>query len=142
MQDKPRPLVGIGVMVFKNGKVLIGKRKGSHGENEYAWPGGHLEHAESIIDCATREVKEETGIEIQNIRFQFVANVLKYLPKHYLHIGLIADWEKGVPHVLEPEKVEEWIWCDLDSLPEALFEMCKLQVKSLKTGQIFFDSKS
>lgn len=95
-------------MVFKDGKALEGKRKGSHGANEYAWPGGHLEHSEGIIDCVIREVKEETGIEIQNIRFQFVANVLKYLPKHYLHIGLIADWKRGEPKVLEHEKVEEW----------------------------------
>ncbi len=142
MQDKPRPLVGIGVMVFKNGKVLVGKRKGSHGKNEYAWPGGHLEYGESIIDCAIREVKEETGIETQNIRFQFVANVLKYLPKHYVHIGLVADWKSGEAKVLEPEKVEEWLWRDLDSLPEPLFEMCRLQLEALKTGQTFFDSKS
>ncbi|HOF50487.1 MAG TPA: hypothetical protein PLH22_02295 [Candidatus Colwellbacteria bacterium] len=40
MDDAPKPRVGIGVMIFKNGKVLLGKRKGSHGEGEYAFPGG------------------------------------------------------------------------------------------------------
>ena len=35
-----RPKVGLGVMVMKDGKVLLGKRKGSHGAGEYVWPGG------------------------------------------------------------------------------------------------------
>ncbi len=51
-----RPRVGIGVMVMKDGKVLLGKRKGSHGAGEYAWPGGHMEYMESFEDVAKREV--------------------------------------------------------------------------------------
>jgi 8-oxo-dGTP diphosphatase len=55
MQDEQRPRVGVGVIVVKNGLVLIGKRKGSHGEGQWAWPGGHLEYMESFLDCAKRE---------------------------------------------------------------------------------------
>lgn len=49
------PKVGIGVMIFKDGKVLLGKRKGSHGDGEYSFPGGHLNYMESFEDCAQRE---------------------------------------------------------------------------------------
>ena len=38
-----QPTVGVGVMILKNGCVLLGKRKGAHGEGEYAIPGGHPE---------------------------------------------------------------------------------------------------
>lgn len=68
------PKVGVGVFVMRNGQVLIGKRKGAHGEGEYSFPGGHLEYMESFEGCARRETQEETGIEIQNIRFQFLLN--------------------------------------------------------------------
>jgi 8-oxo-dGTP diphosphatase len=53
-----RPAVGVAAIVTKNGKVLLGKRKGAHGEGSWAFPGGHLEFNESIEDCAKREVFE------------------------------------------------------------------------------------
>lgn len=135
--ETQKPKVGIGVMVFKDGKILLSKRKGSHGSGEYAFPGGHLEYLESFEDCARRETKEECGIEIENVRFQFLANVTKYAPKHYVHIGMLADWKSGEPAVLEPEKSESWAWYDLDNLPQPLFEMCKLAIDSYKTGKIY-----
>ena len=48
------PKVGVGVMVLKDGKVLLTRRKGSHGAGEYSFPGGHLEYMESFEDCARR----------------------------------------------------------------------------------------
>jgi len=135
------PKVGIGVMIFKENKILLGKRKGSHGEGEYAFPGGHLEYMEIIEDCAKRETFEETGIEIKNIRFQFVANVRKYKPKHYLHIGVIADYKGGKVQRKEPEKCEGWNWYSLENLPKPLFWMTKLAIDSYKTKRIYYDKQ-
>ncbi len=125
--------------ILKDGKVLLGKRKGSHGEGEYAFPGGHLEYMESFENCAKRETLEECGIEIENIKFLFLANVKKYYPKHYVHIGMIADWKSGEPKVLEPDRSENWDWYDLNKLPEPIFEFCKLSIDSYKTGKNYFD---
>lgn len=135
-----RPKVGIGVMIIKDSKVLLARRKGAHGAGEYAFPGGHLEFMESYIECARREVREEAGIEIKNIRFQFLANVKKYGGKHYVHIGLTADWKSGTPKVLEPDRSEEWEWFSFSRLPKPVFEMCRLSFDSYKTGRNFYDS--
>lgn len=137
-EDNPR--VGIGVMIIQAGKVLLGKRQGSHGEGEYAFPGGHLEHMESFEDCARREVLEECGVEIENICFQFVANVKTYAPKHYVHIGLFADWKRGEPERLEPDSCESWAWYDLGDLPQPLFEMARLAIESHRSGRVYYDS--
>src|SRR6266404_980268 len=99
--NEARPLVGIGVMILKDGKVLMTKRKGSHGEGEYAFPGGHLEFGESFEECAVRETSEESGIEIKDVRFQYIANIMKYGGKQYIQIGLKADWKAGKPQLLE-----------------------------------------
>ena len=125
-----RPKVGIGVMVIRDGKVLLGKRKGSHWQGEYAWPGGHLEYMESFEQCARREIREECGIEIANIRFQFLSHIKKYLPKHYVHVGLVADWQSGEPKVMEPKKSLDWEWFDLKNIPRPLFDSCDFAFES------------
>lgn len=126
-------------MILKDGKVLLGKRKGSHGEGEFAFPGGHLEYMESFADCVKRELAEECGIEVKNIRFQFVANVTKYAPKHYAHIGLLADWAGGEAKVLEPEKCESWNWYEVEDLPKPMFTMCEMAIDAYKIGKNYYD---
>jgi 8-oxo-dGTP diphosphatase len=141
MSQEYRTRVGVGVMILKFGKVLLGVRKGSHGAGEYGFPGGGLEYMESFEDCVKREVREECGVEIQNLRFQLVANLTEYAPKHYVHIGMIADWKSGDPQVLEPDKCESWSWFGLDALPN-LFGPAALGIESYKTGQNYFDTSA
>lgn len=127
-------------MVFKDGKVLIGKRVSSHGDGEYGFQGGHLEYLESIEECARREVREETGIEIENIRFLCMTNVIAYAPKHYIDIGVTADWKSGEPATKEPEKVEKWEWFDIKNPPQPLFAMVPHYFEALKTSRNFWDA--
>lgn len=135
-----RPLVGVGVMVIKNNLVLLAKRNGSHGAGEYAFPGGHLEFGESITHCARREVAEETGLKIKNIRFLLVENLLKYSNKHYLHIGLVADWQSGVPQILEPDKCLALGWYNMNRLPRPLFATIKHTIQSYQSHRNFYDA--
>ncbi len=127
-------------MIIKNGKVLLGKRKGSHGVGEYAWPGGHLEYMESFERCAKREVLEETGMEICNIRFLRLMNLKDYAPKHYVDIGLIAKWKSGKPNIMEPDKIAGWDWYEIDHLPKPLFSTIPTYIEAYKTGKNFWDA--
>lgn len=131
--------IGIGIMILKDGKVLLTKRKNAHGAGEFAFPGGHLEYMESFEQCALREISEECGLKVKNLNFLFLSNLKKYAPKHYVHIGLIADWESGEPQVLEPDKCESWEWYDMDNLPSPRFETCELSFIAHKTGKNYFD---
>lgn len=140
MTETSRPRVGVGVMVLKNGQLLLGRRKGSHGAGEYAYPGGHLEHLESFEQCAKREVKEETGLEIGPIRFLRVLNTTEYAPKHYIDVAFVADWVSGEPQVLEPDKIDGWAWYPLDALPSPLFGTIPTALEALKSGRTFWDS--
>lgn len=139
--EQQRPKVGIGVVIFKDGKILLGKRKNTNGngENEYACPGGHLEFMESFADCAKRETLEEAGIEIDNIQFLSLYNQ-KSTPKHYVNIGLKADWKSGEPKNLEPHRLEGWDWYALDNLPSPLYGTMPQYLEALRTNKNYFDA--
>lgn len=139
MEKEPQyPKVGIPVMVLKDGKVLLGKRKGSHGAGAYAFPGGKLDWWESFADCASREVREETGMEITNIRFLRLYNFKAY-DKHFVDIGLAADWQSGEPKVMEPNKCEGWDWYEMDNLPSPLFGGLESIIEAYRGGRNYFD---
>jgi len=142
-ETSPKIDVGIGVMIFKDGKVLMSQRKSKLGTGELAFPGGKLEYMESYEDCCRRECREEAGIEITNIRFLYAANIRRYAPKHFAHFTMIADWASGEPQVLEPEKSGEWKWYDPANLPDVpMFETCRMAFEAYKTGQVYFVENS
>ena len=108
-----RPRVGIAVMVIKDQRVLLGKRKNSHGADTWAFPGGHLEFNESLEACAVREVLEETGVRIKNLRCgPYTNDIFEDEGKHYVTLFVIADYDSGTPEVKEPHKCEKWEWSE------------------------------
>ena len=120
--QKFRPEVGIGVCVIKDGKVLLGKRKNSHGGGSWSFPGGHLEMYETWEDCAKREVLEETDLRIKNTKFAGVTN--DFFPeedKHYVTLFIIAYYDSGELKTMEPEKCSDWNWFSWENLPQPLF---------------------
>jgi 8-oxo-dGTP diphosphatase len=116
------PRVGVGVFIFKDGKFLMGKRVGAHGSGSWSVPGGWLEYAESFQDAAIREVEEETGLTITNVRFGALTNnIFADEQIHSLTVWMTSDWESGIPTILEPDKFVEQRWVSFDELPEPLF---------------------
>lgn len=125
--DQKRPKVGVGTIIVKNQKVLLGKRKNAHGEGSWSFPGGHLEFGESWEECALRETLEETGIAIKNLRYATVTNDIflndnfDNKDKHYITIFILADYDSGEVKNMEPEKCEGWEWFEWAQLPKPLF---------------------
>lgn len=122
MRSRQRPAVGVAVIILRDGKVLLGQRKGAHGSGTWAFPGGHLEFGESLAACALREVAEETGLSISNIRpAAFTNDIFTAESKHYATLFVTARWVSGEATVLEPDKCSQWRWCQWEALPEPRF---------------------
>lgn len=116
-----RPLIGIGVIVVRDGRVLLGKRRGAHGAGDWALPGGHLEFGESVADCAARELLEETGLTIiHSAPGPYTSHVFENIQRHYITLFVIAECS-GEPQICEPDKCEGWHWHDWSTLPQPLF---------------------
>lgn len=125
--------VGVAVFIWKDGKFLMAKRHGSHAAGTWSIPGGHLEMNESWEECAIREVMEETGMKIKNIRFLAVTNdIMSDESKHYVSIWVEADWESGKPAIKEPEKSINHVWRTFKDLPSPLFEPCWQNLRKAK----------
>lgn len=122
MDKNEKPKIGVGVIVIKDNKVLLGKRKGAHGEGSWSFPGGHLELNESIEDCARREVLEETGLTIEGIELgTFTNDIFDKESKHYVTLYAISKLGIGEARVMEPDKCEAWRWFEWNALPRPLF---------------------
>ncbi|HEY5550221.1 MAG TPA: NUDIX domain-containing protein [Candidatus Saccharimonadales bacterium] len=118
-----RPGIGMGVFIFNNKKFLMILRHGAHGRGTWSVPGGWMEFGESFEDTAKREVAEEVGLKIKNVRFGAVTNtVFTNEDIHSVTVWLLSDCVSGEPKILEPKKIKKLAWSDFDSLPKPLFE--------------------
>lgn len=87
MAESQRPKVGVGVIIHDGaGNIIMGERAGSHGAGTLQCPGGHQEYGESFADTAIREVLEETGLEVGNVKFLTATNDVFGEGKHYITI--------------------------------------------------------
>ena len=59
-----QPVVGVGAVVVRDGRALIVKRAHEPRKGEWSLPGGLVDLGESLADAARREVKEETGLDV------------------------------------------------------------------------------
>lgn len=116
------PHIGVGVMVWNGDRLLLGERISKHSENSWQFPGGHLEFGETVEDCARREVAEEAGIQIRNIKpGGFSNDVFIDADKHYVTLFVSSEYDSGELAVMEPDKCEQWHWFHWKQLPEPLF---------------------
>ena len=119
-----RPLIGLGVIVLRENKVLMGERIGSHGAGTWCFPGGHLEFFEKWEDCAPRETIEEAGIRIKLID-KYPCAITEDLNekemKHYNTLFFRANYIGEEVRVMEPDKCKQWNWFTWNNLPEPLF---------------------
>jgi 8-oxo-dGTP diphosphatase len=118
----PVTRVGVGVLVVRNGRVLLGQRQGSHGAGTWALPGGHLDFGESAAACAARELFEETGLMARDFHHaQFTVDDFPVEGRHYVTLFVEAREVVGEPANLEPDKCVGWEWYDWHALPAPLF---------------------
>ncbi|KAG0024687.1 Nudix hydrolase 15, mitochondrial [Podila clonocystis] len=112
--------VGLGVLIFHKGKLLVGKRIGSHSPGTWQIPGGFLDFGESFEECAARETFEETDMTLPKGSLRFFTannNILAESGRHFVDIFMAAMiGGDPVAKIMEPLKCERWEWITQDEL--------------------------
>lgn len=115
--------VAVGVIVFKDGKILLGKRKTPVGDGMWGIPGGGVEYQEDPADAARREVFEEVGLKVGKLELMgYTSDVHTNNDLHYVTLRFITSDFKGKAINKEPDKCTEIGWFAFNELPEPMFE--------------------
>lgn len=110
-----RPYLAVSAAIFRNGQVLVVRRARRPALNLYTLPGGVVEAGESLADAVAREVREETGLEIEPVglaghREVIARDVEGRVERHFVIMSFAARWRAGEP-VLNDE-LDDARWLD------------------------------
>ncbi len=95
-----RPIVAVGAIVVKDGRVLIIRRGKAPSYGVWSVPGGAVNLGESLRDAARREIREECGVEIDLTDVTEAVDRITQdgegrVQYHYVVIDFLARWESG-----------------------------------------------
>lgn len=110
-----RPLVGVGVVVFKAARVLLIRRAKAPRAGTWSLPGGRQRHGETVRAAAAREVREETNLEVEIGELLDVVDSLTRdstgaVTYHYTLVDFMAEWRAG--EVEAGDDATDAIWVD------------------------------
>jgi ADP-ribose pyrophosphatase YjhB (NUDIX family) len=114
-----RPYVGIGVVVWRGGSVLLIRRGKAPRAGEWSLPGGAQDVGETVAEAGRREVEEETGLAVNIGEVVAVVDMIDRdqagaVRYHYTLIDLQAEWIAGNP--VAGDDAEEAVFVPLDAL--------------------------
>jgi len=115
------PLVGVGAVVIKNGKILLVKRAFEPGKGKWSVPGGVVELGEKLAVACAREMEEETGLkgqvlELINAYDMIVPDLSGKIMYHYVLIDFLVKPLGGVEK--PSDEVLEMRWVSYEETKE------------------------
>ncbi|MCL2876847.1 MAG: NUDIX domain-containing protein [Betaproteobacteria bacterium] len=124
---------GVHVLCEREGRILLLRRaETGFFDDLYSLPGGHVEHGESILQAAARELKEETGLQIEYGDLDWLGVIHRCSDTNRIDFFLRALRWQGEPVLCEPDKCSGMGWFARDGLPKEIVPYVKV---ALETGE-------
>lgn len=95
-----QPIIGLGAIVWKDGRVLMVQRGRPPRAGIWSLPGGAQDLGESVVDGIRREIAEETGVQIELLGLVEVIDSIQRdadgrIRYHYTIVDYVARWVSG-----------------------------------------------
>ena len=136
MDRKIKPAVG--VLILQDNKILLGHRVpksidtgGIYEPDSWTCPGGKQEYEETVLETAIRETKEETNLLLKDVQV-FTASDEFQSDRHFVTIGVISSSYEGELKIMEPNKIDEWKWFNINELPNNIYTPSKNMIEEYK----------
>ena len=109
-----RPIVGVGVVVFRGDEVLLIRRAKEPVSDRWSIPGGAQEIGETVREAALREIAEETGVEIEIVGLIDVVDGITRDAEgrakfHYTLVDFAAVWIAGEAQAGSDAAATRWV---------------------------------
>jgi ADP-ribose pyrophosphatase YjhB (NUDIX family) len=109
-----RPYLAVSAAIFRDGRVLIVRRARPPAHGIYTLPGGGVELGETLEEAVTREVREETALEIAPVGLagyrQAIARDAKGdIERHFVILPFAARWIAGEVTLNEELAEAHWL---------------------------------
>lgn len=112
-----RPFVGVGVVIWRGDEVLLIERGKGPVSGNWSLPGGKQELGETVQETAHREIKEETGVDIEIVCLLDVVDLVRRddagrVRFHYTLVDFTARWTAGEPVAGDDAADARWVRLD------------------------------
>jgi len=112
-----QPIIGVGAVIIKDGKILLEKRKNEPGKGKWSVPGGLVELGESVEQTVMREVEEETGLEVEKPEhIDVVDNIIRdesgRVKYHFVIIDYFMKLKGGTLKAASDAEELRWVTFD------------------------------
>ena len=109
-----RPFLAVSAAIIRDGKVLVVRRARNPALSLYTLPGGGVETGETLMQAVTREVREETALEIEPValaghREAIVRDAQGRVERHFVILCFAARWLSGEPVLNEELDDARWL---------------------------------
>jgi len=114
-RDYPtRPYLAVSAAIFRDGRVLIVRRAQPPARGLYTLPGGGVELGETLTEAVIREVREETGLDVEPLALagyrQFIArDGAGRVERHFVILPFAALWIAGEVSLNEELAEAHWL---------------------------------
>jgi len=110
-----RPYLAVSAAIIRDGKVLVVRRARNPALSLYTLPGGGVETGETLMQAVTREVREETALEIEPValaghREAIARDAQGRVERHFVILCFAARWLSG--EAVLNEELDDARWLD------------------------------
>jgi 8-oxo-dGTP diphosphatase len=109
-----RPLLAVSAAIFRNEKILVVRRARGPALHLFSVPGGLVETGETLSEAVVREVREETGLEIEPVALTGHREIIEHddhgkVARHFIILCFAAHWVSGEPKLNGELDDARWI---------------------------------